>query len=557
MEISKGSYTVSSCFYTSDDFELKNVVFPSGNTYTCYHITNSYPRNTYLNYAAELKHANLPSFVKNCQISGKDSFLYKEIKGVMLPDLISKEKFLNLKRAINIISGVGNALKYLYKINSKLIYQNLNPRNIFISIFGKFEKSLLFSLEKITDKEDSVWDEKHLSSDSVYYSPVSDSQSTGIKKVLYSLSAILYYLLKGKPPYADYNYNHSVSVSENLHLLEEYRHNHELDISGLHSEVVSILKTGLGLYKEKSYNSYDLFFSDLNRISSTVDTNSETSTVISSKESLISSSDFGQGFDAVVGYDLLKSQLKSDIIDVIRDPQSARNFGITIPNGILFYGPPGCGKTYIAERFAEESGFSFQYIHCSDIACPYIHGGQSKIASIFNQASKSSPSIIFFDEVDAMMVDRSRLSNASEAGEVNEFLTQINNCSESGILVIAATNIPEILDKAILRSGRIEMKFYIGEPDYQERIQLFRAYLAKKCVSDDLKYDQLASLTEHYVTADIKFITDTAARLAFRQKKQCIEQCDFIKAINTIKPSVSPEELQRYKTLYDNHLIES
>ena len=101
---------------------------------------------------------------------------------------------------------------------------------------------------------------------------------------------------------------------------------------------------------------------------------------------------------------------------------------MSIPNGLLFYGPPGCGKTFFAERFAEEIGCNYMYVLCSDVASPYIHGGQEKIANLFEEARKNAPTILFLDEVEAMIMDRSKHNNVSEQGEVNEFLGQLNNC---------------------------------------------------------------------------------------------------------------------------------
>lgn len=155
-----------------------------------------------------------------------------------------------------------------------------------------------------------------------------------------------------------------------------------------------------------------------------------------------------------------------------------------------------------------------------------------------------------------MMPDRAKINTSSEAGEVNEFLTQINNCSEFGIIVIAATNKPEMIDSAILRSGRIELKFFISEPDYETRIQLFLEYVKNRNVNKNIDYNFLARLTDNYVTADIKLIVDTAARLAFRQKKEFIEQNDFVNAIEKVKPSVSIQELNRYKLCFDNYTME-
>ena len=122
------------------------------------------------------------------------------------------------------------------------------------------------------------------------------------------------------------------------------------------------------------------------------------------------------------------------------------------------------------KNFAEEAGIHYRYIKCSDVASPYIHGGQGKIAAIFDDARKNAPTILFFDEIDAMIKDRSRQTNVSEAGEVNEFLAQLNNCGQNGVLVIGATNKPDRnMIKLALRAGRLELKYYIPQPDKETR----------------------------------------------------------------------------------------
>lgn len=139
----------------------------------------------------------------------------------------------------------------------------------------------------------------------------------------------------------------------------------------------------------------------------------------------------------------LKHRLNTEIIDLIKFPEKYKKLKVKIPNGMLLYGPPGCGKTFIAEKFAEELGCNYMYVHCSDVASPYIHGGQEKIAALFEQAKEDAPTILFLDELDAMIADRSRHTNVSEYGEVNEFLTHLNNCADNHIFVIGATNNPK------------------------------------------------------------------------------------------------------------------
>jgi len=226
--------------------------------------------------------------------------------------------------------------------------------------------------------------------------------------------------------------------------------------------------------------------------------------------------------------------------------------GLSIPNGLLFYGPPGCGKTYFAEKFAEELQCNYQYIKCSDVASPYIHGGQGKIAAVFDEARKNAPTILFFDEIDAMIKDRNKHTNVSEAGEVNEFLTQLNNCGADGVIVIGATNKPDEIDEAALRAGRLEFKYYIPQPDFEARKELFKIHLRQRKTEIGIDYTRLAELTENYIAADIKLIVDNAARLVFRRKENRITNQILEEVIRSSKPSISLDVIRKHEAIRDS-----
>ena len=265
----------------------------------------------------------------------------------------------------------------------------------------------------------------------------------------------------------------------------------------------------------------------------------------------------GNGFADIAGMDDLKEKIRYDIIDVLNDSERAKGLGITIPNGILLYGPPGCGKTFFAEKCAEEMQCHFMYVKCSDVASPYIHGGQEKIARLFEEAREKSPTLLFLDEVDALLRTRTKQQNASESGEINEFLCQINNSGESGVFVIAATNMPEDIDEAALRAGRLERKYYIGVPDVQTIEKLLEIQLRKR-KTDSINVKEVAKHLQGRVPADVKLIVDVAARLAFRNHCNISTQL-LIEAVRTTPPSVSEvvlEEHLRIKEKFEQKQIE-
>lgn len=146
------------------------------------------------------------------------------------------------------------------------------------------------------------------------------------------------------------------------------------------------------------------------------------------------------GFDAVAGMIELKSQLTQNVVIPILQKEKYLKFKLSIPNGILLYGPPGCGKTYIVKRLAEEINFNFIELKHSDVASTYIHGTVEKIANVFKEAKQKKPALLFIDELDGLMPKRNVSMHDHKLEEINEFLTHLNNAGKENILVVGATN---------------------------------------------------------------------------------------------------------------------
>jgi transitional endoplasmic reticulum ATPase len=226
------------------------------------------------------------------------------------------------------------------------------------------------------------------------------------------------------------------------------------------------------------------------------------------------------GFNAIAGMGKLKYLLQRDVIDVLKEPKLYESYGLNIPNGMLLYGPPGCGKTFFAEKLAEEVGFKFYQLKPSDIQSQWVNESQQNVKAIFEDAVNNAPSILFVDELDAVVPKRDG-NNVSHMNTsvVNEFLAQMNNLGEQGVFVIGATNHPEGIDSAVLRSGRLDKKILIPPPDNKSRMAMLKLILSSRPVSSDLDYQSLADVTEGYVASDIKLICDDASRIALAQRE--------------------------------------
>lgn len=254
------------------------------------------------------------------------------------------------------------------------------------------------------------------------------------------------------------------------------------------------------------------------------------------------------GFRDIAGMDKLKEHMQKRLLYFLRNPSLAHEYKIDLPNGILLYGPPGCGKTFFAEKFAEESGFNYALVKASDLGSTWVHGSQGKIGMLFREARAKSPCIICLDEFDAFAPRRETISNANLSGEVNEFLSQLNNCGRDRVFVIATTNNPEIIDPAMLRSGRIDHCIYIPAPDSQARRAVLRICTEKRPNTGSIDYKLLASRTEGFVTSDICGIVNDAAMNAAYSRGP-ISQELLMQAIDNWRPTVSRSLLEKHEEI--------
>jgi len=258
----------------------------------------------------------------------------------------------------------------------------------------------------------------------------------------------------------------------------------------------------------------------------------------------------GKGLAKVAGMHELKAMLAREVVEPLRNPEPYRRYGLSIPNGVLMYGPPGCGKTHIARQLAEELGQHFIEIIPSELASPYIHQTVIQIRQAFDEAVEHAPSVIFIDEFEALAPARGELGGHQhyKAEEVNEFLAHLNNCSERGVFVIAATNQPERIDPAVKRTGRLDKLIYVGPPDLDARREMLALHLSGRPVDAALDLGALAKALGGYSASDIRFLVDEAAREAFRGGRQ-IDDDAFAVALARTAPSVTPEIEAQFRSV--------
>jgi len=260
-----------------------------------------------------------------------------------------------------------------------------------------------------------------------------------------------------------------------------------------------------------------------------------------------------RGLDSVAGMKPLKNLLRNEVIAPLLDPEKFKKFKLGIPNGILLFGPPGCGKTFIVRKLAEELGFNFIEMAPSSVATSYVHGAVGNIGKAFEMAKLQAPSIMFIDEIEGLVPKREELSGSSDIKkeEINEFLIQLNNAGHNKILVVGATNRPHMIDTAIMRSGRMDKRIYVGAPDFEARRDMFKLCLTGRPCDKDIDFERLSELTENYVGSDLELIVTEAARAAVAQDKSMIDEAMLEHSIKKFNASISPEDIKYFEQFID------
>jgi ATP-dependent 26S proteasome regulatory subunit len=262
------------------------------------------------------------------------------------------------------------------------------------------------------------------------------------------------------------------------------------------------------------------------------------------------------GFKRIAGMESLKADLNRLLVEPLKKPKLYKDYGLQhSASGVLLYGPPGNGKTYFAKAVAEEAGANFLEIHPSTIASPYIHQTSKLISEAFDAAATAAkktkkPTVLLIDEVDAVAPQRlGEFSNSHHNEEVAEFLNQLNECASKNVFVVATTNLPDQLDPALIRSGRMNARIYVGAPDEKSREQVIQQYLklrSPNVVDSKIDVTALASQTQGYSISDLQELVNQSARHALERRGK-ISEADFKLAMKKVLPSMSDDSEEVFK----------
>lgn len=258
-------------------------------------------------------------------------------------------------------------------------------------------------------------------------------------------------------------------------------------------------------------------------------------------------------FKDVAGMEEAKVEIM-EIVDFLKNPKKYTSLGGKIPKGVLLVGPPGTGKTLLAKAVAGEANVPFFSISGSDFVEMFVGVGASRVRDLFKQAKEKAPCIVFIDEIDAVGRARSKnagfSSNDERENTLNQLLTEMDGFgSNSGVIILAATNRPDILDKALMRAGRFDRQIHVDLPELKERLEIFKVHLRNLKLVSGFDIDFLAKQTPGFSGADIANVCNEAALIAARKNKSFIDKQDFLDAIDRIvgglerkSKIISPEE---------------
>lgn len=484
--------------------------------------------------------------------------LLEYIPGNSLEAYLSVESFSLYSEVVDFAIHLLQSLRTLHLHYDSLVLNGLNLESIFIDARGEELRPVLIDLghtlsTQLTHQGCQIL--KLSTLNLAYVANECFNQAYSIKSDLYSLAVVLYRLIYGRLPWTICSDAPAGSKEEQELWREARRHRLTFpeegkELIGYEERIELILKKALSNDLEDRFSSADEFIAALRGEVDVEDVDSlrQEESAPTGKPLPRTMCPAGKGFAAVAGLTELKQLLQRDVIEALRQPEKYAQYGLSIPNGMLLYGPPGCGKTFFAKRFAEEVGFNFMCLTPSTLKSRYVNATQENIAKMFEEAAQNAPTIVFIDEINELVPNRESDVHEMSRSAVNEMLAQMDRTGERGIFVIGATNYPHQIDPAMLRAGRLERKVYLPPPDQEVRVELFMMYLQSRPLELGIDYAELANLTEGYVSADIELLVNDAARMALGTDS-LIGMPHLKQAVQARKPSLSPQEIARYEEI--------
>ena len=421
-------------------------------------------------------------------------------QGELLDQSVEKDGVFDMEDAVQITLCVLNGLRYMH--SKALLHNDITPSNIMLK---ELEDGMLLP---------TIIDLGHVSTMVLgrpnfflgdlapfFRAPETFRGIFTPKSDVFSVGALLYFLLFGKAPWevdlTDCGDDKNMIKAK---VREARKEQLVLDTEEIHLPdfLKEILKKALALRVVSRFSSADAFFDTLvERLTPENGVGEEVTGT-------------GNGFDQVAGRDELKEQLRKEVIYALQHPDKAKLYHLPPVNGILLYGPPGCGKSLVAESFANELGFTYMVLKGSEFGNIYQPGALDNLQRIIDAATLKAPFVLVIDEIEYLIPNTGTENITKESVAT---LSLMSNCSEKGILLVATSNQPDQLDPFLMRPGCIDRIFFVSQPDFEARKEIFKKHLTDR-PCEEIDYDELARLSEDFVAGDITETVNEAAMTA-------------------------------------------
>ena len=477
-------------------------------------------------------YANVVRYVDNGEVK-KSNVVYHYLvtefyRGITLYDAVRNEGRFDLEDAVQITLCVLSGLSFIH--SRALIHNDIRPSNIMLQELddGMLMPTIidLGHISYMVKGRPTFADEDLMP---YFRAPETFRSVYTVKSDIFSTGALLYFLMFGKSPWEDMDLRllngdkkkiaDAVKKSRKQDLILE------TDEVKLPDYMKAILLKAMAKKPEDRFGSAAEFAQDLlqqvmpelakQKEEGEPDTQQEEEQEQDNKAPIITfKKGSGSGFDNVTGRDELKEQLRKEVLFALQNPDKAKLYKLPAINGVLLYGPPGCGKSLVLESFAEELGFNYSIIKGVEMGHIYQQGVLDNLQRVFDAAEIKAPFVLCFDELEFIAPNP---NGDGEEGnitpQISAFFGMLNHCSEKGILVVATTNRPDLIDQAIMRVGCFDRVFFVPQPDFEARKDIFMDHL-KDRPCEELDYDELARISDDFNAGDITEAVNEAAMTA-------------------------------------------
>ena len=450
-------------------------------------------------------------------------------RGMLLLDAVRQEGRFDLEDAIQITLCVLSGLAFIH--SCALIHNDIRPSNIMLQELddGMLMPTIidLGHISYMVKGRPTFADEDLMP---YFRAPETFRAVYTVKSDIFSTGALLYFLIFGKAPWEDLDLRaldgDKQKIADAVKKARKQNLVLETDEVKLPDYMKAILLKALAKKPEDRFASagefaqalFEQVMPELAKLMEEDESNAtpqaEGQEQDNSGPTITFKKGSGSGFDNVTGRDELKEQLRKEVLFALQNPEKAKSYKLPAINGVLLYGPPGCGKSLVLESFAEELGFNYSIIKGVEMGHIYQQGVLDNLQRVFDAAEIKAPFVLCFDELEFIAPNpNAEGEEGNITPQISAFFGMLNNCSKKGILVVATTNRPDLIDQSIMRIGCFDRVFFVPQPDFEARKDIFMAHL-KDRPCDELDYDELARLSDDFNAGDITEAVNEAAMTA-------------------------------------------